>query len=136
MIPPRRDGWTDVAVSEWDWCAPVGRTTTPTRRRTSCSTAACMSSAKASPWSQGPETRCRCPPDRAGRYWAPEYARMLAVYGPNPAAEESDLVDNRRVAGDLRPPAGHVRFPRPWWPCREGIDEGRLTTDRRCVLGW
>jgi quercetin dioxygenase-like cupin family protein len=61
----------------------------------------------------GPGDTVQVPAGRAGRYWAPEYARMLAVYGPNPAAEESDLVDNRRVAGDLRPPAGHVRFPRP-----------------------
>ena len=27
-----------------------------------------------------------------GRYWAPEYARMLAVYGPNPDAVDTQLM--------------------------------------------
>lgn len=29
------------------------------------------------------------PAGKLGRYWAPRYARMLAVYGPNPGGEES-----------------------------------------------
>jgi quercetin dioxygenase-like cupin family protein len=29
------------------------------------------------------------PADAVGRYWAPEYARMISVYGPNPEGRES-----------------------------------------------
>ena len=31
----------------------------------------------------------RVPAGSVGRYWAPEYARMVAVYGPNPHGLES-----------------------------------------------
>lgn len=31
----------------------------------------------------------RVPAGSVGRYWAPEHARMLAVYGPNPQGLES-----------------------------------------------
>ncbi|UUU19119.1 cupin domain-containing protein [Streptomyces sp. DSM 40750] len=31
----------------------------------------------------------RVPAGSVGRYWAPEYARMIAVYGPNPQGLES-----------------------------------------------
>ena len=27
-----------------------------------------------------------------GRYWAPSFARMLAIYGPNPDAQETELL--------------------------------------------
>jgi uncharacterized cupin superfamily protein len=32
------------------------------------------------------------PANAVGRYWAPEHARMLSIYGPNPAAEPSRLI--------------------------------------------
>ncbi len=31
----------------------------------------------------------RVPAGSTGRYWAPRYARMMGVYGPNPAGAES-----------------------------------------------
>ncbi|WP_326591041.1 cupin domain-containing protein [Streptomyces brevispora] len=33
-----------------------------------------------------------------GRYWAPEYARMFAVYGSNPEGETSDYLDYWDIA--------------------------------------
>ena len=32
-----------------------------------------------------------------GRYWAPEYARMLAIYAPNPEGLPSDALGHRRL---------------------------------------
>ena len=32
-----------------------------------------------------------------GRYWAPDYARMLAIYAPNPAGRPSDAIGYRRL---------------------------------------
>lgn len=32
------------------------------------------------------------PAGQVGRYWAPEHARMLAVYGPNPTGAETDII--------------------------------------------
>lgn len=37
----------------------------------------------------GPGASATVPAGKLGRYWAPEYARMLAVYGPNPEGLES-----------------------------------------------
>jgi ethanolamine utilization protein EutQ (cupin superfamily) len=37
------------------------------------------------------------PAGSRGRYWAPEHARMLAVYGPNPNAEPSTIVGLRSL---------------------------------------
>ena len=31
----------------------------------------------------------RVPAGSIGRYWAPQYARMMGVYGPNPTGEKS-----------------------------------------------
>ena len=39
-----------------------------------------------------------------GRYWAPRYARMIGVYGPNPAGAGSDYVQYWDI-GPARPPA-------------------------------
>ena len=33
----------------------------------------------------------------AGRYWAPDYARMLAVYAPNPEGRPSDALGYRHL---------------------------------------
>ncbi|MGW3512208.1 cupin domain-containing protein [Streptomyces sp. NPDC000994] len=40
------------------------------------------------------------PTGAAGRYWAPEYARLLAVYGPNPEGLPSRVHEHRRLAED------------------------------------
>jgi quercetin dioxygenase-like cupin family protein len=39
------------------------------------------------------------PAGSTGRYWAPQYARMLSVYGPNPAAEKSEYIEYWEIAG-------------------------------------
>ena len=36
-----------------------------------------------------PGDSARVNPGRLGRYWAPVYARMITIYGPNPDGEES-----------------------------------------------
>lgn len=36
-----------------------------------------------------PGDSARVNPGRLGRYWAPVYARMVTIYGPNPDGEES-----------------------------------------------
>jgi ethanolamine utilization protein EutQ (cupin superfamily) len=38
----------------------------------------------------GPGDTARVNAGRVGRYWAPKYARMVAVYGPNPEGLDSD----------------------------------------------
>ena len=32
------------------------------------------------------------PAGEVGRYWAPVHARMIAIYGPNPEADDTDLL--------------------------------------------
>jgi mannose-6-phosphate isomerase-like protein (cupin superfamily) len=37
----------------------------------------------------------RVPPGAAGRYWAPKYARLIAIYGPNPGEASAQLGDEK-----------------------------------------
>jgi hypothetical protein len=37
------------------------------------------------------------PAGSTGRYWAPNYARMLGIYGPNPSGARSDLGGLRKL---------------------------------------
>ena len=39
-----------------------------------------------------PGDTIRVPVGSTGEYWAPKYARMLAIYGANPEAQESDYI--------------------------------------------
>lgn len=41
----------------------------------------------------GPGEAALVPKGRTGRYWAPEYARMIAVYGSNTEGEISEYLD-------------------------------------------
>jgi quercetin dioxygenase-like cupin family protein len=39
------------------------------------------------------------PADANGRYWAPEYARMLGIYGPNPKGLRSEYYEYWEIEG-------------------------------------
>lgn len=39
------------------------------------------------------------PANTQGRYWAPQYARMLAIYGPN-RGEPSKAIEYRKLSAD------------------------------------
>lgn len=43
----------------------------------------------------------RVPAGTVGRYWAPEYARLLAIYGPN-RGEPSREIEYRKLTADER----------------------------------
>ena len=92
VIPPRSDGCSDVAVSEWEldragWADHHPHTETNVvlegRLHVECQGTTVVA---------GPGDTVQVPAGCTGRYWAPEYARMLAVYGPNPLAEGSELI--------------------------------------------
>ena len=38
----------------------------------------------------GPRGTVRVPAGKVGRYWAPVYARMFAIYGPNPTGAKTE----------------------------------------------
>ncbi|MGO4246193.1 cupin domain-containing protein [Paenarthrobacter sp. RAF54_2] len=41
----------------------------------------------------GPGDTIRVPAGYAGYYWAPKYARMLGIYGPNPDGQDSQALE-------------------------------------------
>ncbi|WP_423184976.1 cupin domain-containing protein [Arthrobacter sp. NyZ413] len=44
-----------------------------------------------------PGDSARVNADRTGRYWAPVYARMVTIYGPNPTGAESHSFVYREI---------------------------------------
>lgn len=92
IIAPSPGGWSDVALSEWEleragWADRHPHTETNLvlegHLHVECDGKTVVA---------GPGDTVQVPGGAVGRYWAPEHARMVAVYGPNPGAEDSDVV--------------------------------------------
>lgn len=41
----------------------------------------------------GPGDSVRVPAGQRGKYWAPEFARMVGIYGPNPTGATSEYIE-------------------------------------------
>lgn len=91
--PPRTEGWADFAMSEWEltgagWADYHPHTETNLvldgELHVECRGTTVVAAAG---------DTVIVPAGHVGRYWAPTYARMIAIYGPNPDAEQSDVVD-------------------------------------------
>ena len=107
IVDPDDAGWQDVAVMEWELTAAEWRDRHPHDELNF------ILEGELHVESDGTHGRGRSrrhrprPGGSHGRYWAPVYARMLAVYGPNPDGSESDSFSLR--------PLTHERTCRvPW----------------------
>lgn len=54
----------------------------------------------------GPRGTVRVPAGKVGRYWAPVYARMFAVYGPNPNGGRTEYGEYWEIPPTRRPADG------------------------------
>jgi mannose-6-phosphate isomerase-like protein (cupin superfamily) len=93
LIAPSPEGWHDVALSEWEldragWADLHPHTETNLvvswEQHVDCQGRTVV---------VGAGELVQVPAGCVGRYWAPEHARMIAVYGPNPAAENTDVIE-------------------------------------------
>lgn len=90
IVPPRPEGWSGFALSEWEL---EGAAWTDRHHHDELNLVlegelhvACDGIEVVA----GPGDAVRVPAGHTGRYSAPRYARMVAVYGPNPGvADES-----------------------------------------------
>ena len=90
IVEPRPAGWSDFALSEWElraagWSDLHPHTETNLvvegELHVECGGETVVAAAG---------DTVTVPAGQVGRYWAPTYARMFAIYGPNPDAVPTD----------------------------------------------
>jgi ethanolamine utilization protein EutQ (cupin superfamily) len=92
VIPPREEGWPEFALSEWELTA-AGWSDRHPHSETNV-----VLEGELHVESDGVTVVARVgdtvtvPAGAVGRYWAPVHARMIAIYGPNADAEDTDLL--------------------------------------------
>jgi ethanolamine utilization protein EutQ (cupin superfamily) len=92
MIHPGSGAWDDVAVSEWELTAAGWSDQHPhTETNIVLEGELHVESGGVTVVASAGDT-VTVPAGQAGRYWAPVYARMVAVYGPNPDGEATELL--------------------------------------------
>lgn len=93
IIAPDPDGWSDVALSEWE-LERAGWTDRHPHTETNIVLAGELHvECEGTTVVVGEGQTVQVPGGSTGRYWAPSYARMLAVYGPNPDAEDTEATE-------------------------------------------
>ena len=92
IIAPSKDGWTDFVLSEWELEAagwvdhhPHDEVNLVVEGELHVET-----DGRAVVARPGDTVRVRA--GSTGTYWAPRYARMIGIYGPNPDGVDSDYV--------------------------------------------
>jgi hypothetical protein len=114
IIPPSPEGWADFVFSEWELRAAGFSDHHPHTETNLVVEGELHVEANGVTVIAGPGDTVRTPAGVVGRYWAPTYARMVAVYGPNPDAESTeylrywDIKDETTGSGCCRSP----KFPR------------------------
>lgn len=90
IFPPQPQGWTEFVLSEWElrsagWADLHPHTETNVvvegELHVECAGETVVA---------GAGDTVTVPAGVRGRYWAPDYARMIAVYGPNPDAQSTE----------------------------------------------
>jgi mannose-6-phosphate isomerase-like protein (cupin superfamily) len=97
FIPPNAGGWSGVALMEWELTAQEWIDEHPHDEFNYVLEGTLMVSCDGETVQVAQGEVVRVPAGSRGRYWAPEHARMLAVYGPNPDAEPSTIVGLRSL---------------------------------------
>ncbi|MEO6820937.1 MAG: cupin domain-containing protein [Candidatus Nanopelagicales bacterium] len=90
IIAPNIDGWADMALSEWELQGSGWTDQHPHDETNFVIAGELHIECDGQEVVLGPGDCARVPAGAVGRYWAPVYARMLAVYGPNPAGTRTE----------------------------------------------
>lgn len=89
IMPIVKEGWQDFLVAEWSLQRAAWEDFHPHDEYNYVLEGELHISVDGEDVVLRPGDSATVPAGRLGRYWAPEYARMLAVYGPNPDGAES-----------------------------------------------
>jgi ethanolamine utilization protein EutQ (cupin superfamily) len=97
IISPQPEGWTGIAMSEWvlDKAEWIDRH--PHLEVNYVLEGELHVESDGTTVIAGPGDTVVVEANAQGRYFAPAYARMLAIYGPNPGGEESDSFSYRSL---------------------------------------
>ncbi|MFD1210495.1 cupin domain-containing protein [Arthrobacter sp. GCM10027362] len=90
IIPDSLDRWEGFALSEWELAGAAWEDFHPHSETNLVLEGELHIECEGRTVVLGPGDAARVNAGRTGRYWAPVYARMIAVYGPNPDGLESD----------------------------------------------
>jgi quercetin dioxygenase-like cupin family protein len=99
IVPPTRDGWKSTAISEWEL------TRAGFSDRHPHDESAFVLEGELHVEVDGQTVIARAgdyvtvPASTTGRYWAPQYAKMLGIYGPNPDGLQSEYYDYWEIEG-------------------------------------
>lgn len=89
FIPPTPEGWSGVALTEWELTAQEWIDEHPHDEFNYVIEGTLMVSCDGETVQATAGQVVLVPAGSRGRYWAPDHARMLAIYGPNPRGEPS-----------------------------------------------
>lgn len=89
IVPIAKGGWGNYSISEWDLRAASWQDFHPHSEYNMVLEGELYVAAGGDVKVLGPGDVARVPAGHMGRYWAPQYARMLGVYGPNPEGDAS-----------------------------------------------
>ena len=92
IVSPARDGWAEFALSEWELTAAGWSDHHPhTETNLVLEGELHVESGGETVVASAGDTVV-VPAGQVGRYWAPVHARMIAIYGPNPDGDVTELL--------------------------------------------
>ena len=90
LLEPPPESWSDFVLSEWE-LERIGWTDLHPHDETNIVVEGELHvECEGETVVVGPRGTVRVPAGKVGRYWAPVYARMVAVYGPNPSGAKTE----------------------------------------------
>jgi len=92
IMPPAAEGWTNFVLSEWELRAAGWTDYHPHDETNVVIEGELHVESGGTTVVLRPGDTARVLAGQVGSYWAPVYARMIGVYGPNPSGAESDYV--------------------------------------------
>lgn len=93
IVPPRQEGWAGYAISEWELIGAGFADHHPHDENAFVLAGELHVEVDGTAVVARAGDNVRVPAGTTGRYWAPEYARMLGIYGPNPGGEPSEYLE-------------------------------------------
>jgi len=92
IIQPSRGGWSDYAISEWELTRAGFSDHHPHDEVSFILAGELHIEVNGIEVIGSAGDSIRVPAGTTGRYWAPRYARMMGIYGPNPDGAESQYL--------------------------------------------
>ncbi|WP_321822453.1 MULTISPECIES: cupin domain-containing protein [unclassified Burkholderia] len=101
IVAPSPDGWRNTAVTEWELIGAGFSDLHPHEESAFILEGELHVEVSGQEFIARPGDYINVPAGAKGRYWAPRYARMLGIYGPNPGGKKSEYYDYWEIDGHV-----------------------------------